>query len=224
MDYNIKITCKEHGVFEQNPRCHISGQNCRKCFEKSITLTTEEFITQCKEKHGDKYDYSLVNYKNNSTKVKIICSTHGVFEQKPGAHKKGVDCSECYKIRDRRRSKVAGKWLDTLSISDEYREFKLTTKTYDGYIADGFDVNTNTVFEFYGDIWHGNPYTLNPEDFNKINKNKFSYLYRRTIEREDVLLQNGYNVAYIWESDFKAGKPFTLRSSHNKLDQYKGIK
>ena len=45
------------------------------------TRTTEEFIKQAKQVHGDKYDYSLVEYKESKIKVKIICPTHNVFEQ-----------------------------------------------------------------------------------------------------------------------------------------------
>jgi len=58
-------------------------------------LTTEEFIKRAKEIHGDKYDYSLVDYKNSKTKVKIICPEHGVFEQNPNDHLNGSGCSEC---------------------------------------------------------------------------------------------------------------------------------
>lgn len=42
-------------------------------------LTTEEFIEKAKKVHGDKYDYSLVEYKDSRVKVKIICPKHGVF-------------------------------------------------------------------------------------------------------------------------------------------------
>ena len=44
-------------------------------------LTTEEFIKRAKEVHGDKYDYSLVDYKNMTTKIKIICPIHGIFRK-----------------------------------------------------------------------------------------------------------------------------------------------
>ena len=40
---------------------------------------TEQFIAEAKAIHGDKYDYSKVSYINNSTKVSIVCSTHGDF-------------------------------------------------------------------------------------------------------------------------------------------------
>ncbi len=49
-------------------------------------LTTEEFINKCMIIHDNKYDYSLVNYINNKTKVKIICKEHGIFEQKANNH------------------------------------------------------------------------------------------------------------------------------------------
>jgi len=58
-------------------------------------LTTEQFIEKAKAVHGDKYDYSLVDYKNAKTKVKIICSIHGVFEQIPYNHLQGKKCFEC---------------------------------------------------------------------------------------------------------------------------------
>jgi len=82
----IKIICPKHGVFEQSPANHIYlKQNCPSCSNK-LRLNTDSFINKAKEIHGNKYDYSLVNYKNNFTKVKIICPIHDMFEQKPFHH------------------------------------------------------------------------------------------------------------------------------------------
>ena len=36
--------------------------------------TKDDFISKAKEIHGDKYDYSKVVYKNNKTKVTILCN------------------------------------------------------------------------------------------------------------------------------------------------------
>lgn len=59
-------------------------------------LTTEEFITRAREVHGDRYDYSLVKYVNNSTSVKIICPEHGMFEQAPNNHTSmKTGCPQC---------------------------------------------------------------------------------------------------------------------------------
>ncbi len=58
-------------------------------------LTKEEFITRAKLIHNNKYNYSLVDYKNNYTKVFIICPTHGIFQQKPNGHLNGKGCLIC---------------------------------------------------------------------------------------------------------------------------------
>jgi len=61
-------------------------------------LTTEEAIKKCVEQHGNKYDYSKLNYVNANTKVKIICPVHGEFEQRPDAHWGGMNCPSCARV------------------------------------------------------------------------------------------------------------------------------
>lgn len=59
-------------------------------------FTNEEFIKKSKLVHGDRYDYSITNYINKRSKVKIICKEHGVFEQISYCHyyfKQG--CPKC---------------------------------------------------------------------------------------------------------------------------------
>ena len=58
--------------------------------------TTESFIVKAKLVHGDKYDYSKVNYINNSTKVAILCPIHGEFTQRPDDHTiRNAGCKQC---------------------------------------------------------------------------------------------------------------------------------
>lgn len=91
----ITINCRKHNNFKQYPNSHLSGHGCKKCFIESKYKTIEEFIKEAKEIHGDKYDYSLVNYKGNDTNVKIICKEHGVFEQIVNNHLNGANCPFC---------------------------------------------------------------------------------------------------------------------------------
>jgi len=95
----VKIICPIHGVFEQLSGNHLKGYGCLKCSNsligKSNTLNIKQFIEKAKAIHGDKYDYSLVEYKNARTKVKIICPIHGVFEQIPNDHLNGRGCKKC---------------------------------------------------------------------------------------------------------------------------------
>lgn len=91
----VKITCSTHGVFEQTPGNHINKKSgCPSCV-KLKKYTTQEFINKAKKIHEEKYDYSLVNYVNSRTKIKIICPKHGVFKQSPAIHLYGIGCLDC---------------------------------------------------------------------------------------------------------------------------------
>jgi len=91
----VKIICPIHGVFEQSPKCHyLSG--CKKCSNLNKS-NHKNFIKKSNKIHQNKYDYSLTNYVNQHTKVKIICPIHGVFEQIASNHtymKHG--CPKCH--------------------------------------------------------------------------------------------------------------------------------
>lgn len=95
----FKVKCKQHGIFEATLANHagVLKRGCPKCSLRACDYTRsskDEFIEKAKARHGDKFDYSLVDYKNVGTKVKIICPVHGVFEQIPSNHYK-YDCAEC---------------------------------------------------------------------------------------------------------------------------------
>lgn len=92
---HISIVCKKHGVFVQTPHSHLRGQNCPKCAAENKAHTTEWFIKQAKNIHGDRYDYSKVNYVTGRTKVEIICKKHGIFKQNPETHLSGSICPIC---------------------------------------------------------------------------------------------------------------------------------
>lgn len=83
----------------QSAHNHLNGSNCPKCAtissHKLFTLTTDQFIYKANLVHNNAYDYSLVNYINNYTKVKIICPKHGLFYQTPNNHLAGDGCPKC---------------------------------------------------------------------------------------------------------------------------------
>ena len=56
---------------------------------------TLKFITKAQAKHGDKYEYSEVNYIGAKDKIRILCKIHGVFEQTPTNHLSGYGCNLC---------------------------------------------------------------------------------------------------------------------------------
>lgn len=97
----LEITCKEHGPFIQIPSNHIgtNRSGCPICGNqrtgKKNSKNSEDFIRASKEIHGDIYDYSMVNYRDNRSPVTIICDKHGEFKQEPSTHLKGAGCPKC---------------------------------------------------------------------------------------------------------------------------------
>lgn len=90
----VIIICKEHGEFTQTPINYLRTNGCSKC-SGVYKSNTEEFIEKSIKIHGEKYDYSLVDYKGNKEKIIIICKYHGEFLQRPNNHLYGQGCSKC---------------------------------------------------------------------------------------------------------------------------------
>ena len=86
----VCIVCRKHGAFYQSPSTHLRGPGCPKCKSEKLSAmrksTKEEFIEKARKKHGDKFDYSHVNYTSSITPITIICPIHGVFKQRPDEH------------------------------------------------------------------------------------------------------------------------------------------
>lgn len=90
----VCIVCPKHGEFWQKPNDHLQGCGCSSCANNQAR-TTEQFIKESKQIHGNKYDYSKTEYINLHKAVKIVCPTHGVFTQEPTRHLNGCGCPKC---------------------------------------------------------------------------------------------------------------------------------
>ena len=117
-------------------------------------------------------------------------------------------CIGCPKCSNNGFSKPSILWLDFLSklyniyIQHAHNdgEYVITTTKYR---ADGYCKENNTIYEFHGDYWHGNPKKFNPDDINEITKKTFKELYDETLIRENKIKNFGYNLVVIWEYDWK---------------------
>ena len=210
----IIIICKKgHGEFKQCAGSHLKGgYGCSKCgkdkLAKLFSFTQEEFIEKAKKVHGDKYNYSKSDYKNNRTKVIIICKEHGEFKQTPLKHintKQGCKrcCNSCG------YSKAQIQWLNFLSVHKEIQHAETEGGEYSVpntlYSADGYETKTNTIFEYHGSYFHGDIRYHNPDDYNEFTKTKFGVLLKRTLKREIILRNLGYNYHCIWGADWSRG-------------------
>jgi len=199
--YKLIIFCKNHGEFKQSPISHLKGQGCPACkFEKLSNIyafTLKDVIDKCKLIHNNYYEYKIVKYKNTRDYLIIICPKHGEFKQSAIKHLNGQGCSKCsYNV-----SKIEQIWLNSLNIPENCRQkiIKINNKTFK---VDAYVPETNTIYEFYGDYWHGNPKKYSAEKINPHSKKTFGELYQETLEKESVLKKSGYNLITIWENDY----------------------
>ena len=190
----IVIICPEHGEFSMVPANHLRGQGCPKCanlvkgvYQKS---NTEDFIRKSKLVHGDKYDYSKVNYVNNRVKVTIICPEHGEFVQKPLDHLHGSGCPECGRKFGVAEKKVLNALKEkynnvTYQYAPQWLKNKTSPQTLDFYLPD-----YKIAIEYQGrQHFYSNKKFGGDEGFKKIvlrDKRKF-----------DKCIENGVKLFYI---------------------------
>jgi len=195
----ITIICPEHGPFLRTPASHLNGYGCPKEIVNSLMMI-EDFIERAGKIYNNFYIYTKFTYINARVKGIIICPKHGEFEQTPDGHLRGRCgcigcCSGCV-------SKNSQLWLDMLNIPMEHRERRIIISDEIWFRVDAYDQETNTVYEFWGDYWHGNPERFDKDDMNKRVGITYGELYNKTTEKERILKEAGYTVISIWEKDF----------------------
>ena len=184
----VCIICPIHGEFWITPNKHLIGRGCKYCSIKKQAdkrrLSIEEFIKRSKEVHGDKYDYSKVEYTNCDTLVSIICPIHGEFKQTPYTHINGCGCPAC---KQSHLEREVEQYLINHNIQFErQKKFDwLGRQTIDFYLLD-----YNTAIECQGEQhFKSVEYFGGQEGFNEriildINKN-------------NKLLENNVKILYI---------------------------
>lgn len=152
----VTIVCPIHGDFDQTPNSHIMGCGCPLCaVEANATSkrkTQESFIEESNKIHNNKYNYSLVEYKNNNTKVKIICNEHGVFEQAPKDHIRGVGCPICSHISSKPEQDIVSyikELCPSIELIQRYRPTWMNGKELDIYLPE-----YNLAIEYNGTSYH----------------------------------------------------------------------
>lgn len=162
--------------------------------------------------------HTSCSYFNGNVKVNVrclVCDTH--WTPKAQRVYRGLsNCPKCNRIN--RFSKSAINWLEDLSSkfelhiqhADNGGEHSILISNNRRVRVDGFCAALNICFEYYGDVYHGNPKRF-PSDAHchPFRRNKTAgELYSHTIQREQDLKRLGYTVISIWERDFKRSKDY----------------
>lgn len=193
------IICPCHGIFNQRASVHLNGFGCPKCSIDEKCMKLEEFIDRSNKIHNNKYNYSKLIYKNTYTNGIIICPDHGEFYQRPDVHLNGSGCPKCCNIY----SKKCEDWINSFNNLNIQKGVRMKISGSLGNLEfDGFDKSTNTIYEFYGDFWHGNPNTFDPDGINPCIKKTYGNLYENTMKRETMIKEAGFTLITIWERNW----------------------
>ncbi|WP_421324948.1 hypothetical protein [Aeromonas veronii] len=92
---HVTITCPEHGDFSIIPNSHLHGNGgCKACSGRP-DITNEQYIQRLKDKFGDDYDYSSVEYTGAFNEVSVICRQHGEFKKQAFRLPLSEGCPKC---------------------------------------------------------------------------------------------------------------------------------
>lgn len=184
-DGYLNITCKIHGDFKQTIDNHLKGKGCPKCNGKN--KTTNDIINDFINTHGDRYDYSKVNYNGIKSKVDIICPIHGEFKQSPEEHINGCGCPVCRESKGEREIRL---FLTNKNINfkpqykfDDCRH--ILPLPFDFYLPD-----YNTCVEYHGEQHYKPIKIFGGEEKLKITQ-------KRDKIKEDYCKKNGITLIVI---------------------------
>lgn len=187
----MRILCKKHSWFEQNPNQHYSGSGCNQCaveeVHKKQKLGFDEFKRRSIVTHGNRYQYKNENYIDIFTQIHIKCSKHGDFLQTPRDHYRGAGCPKCNSSRGENSIRLI---LEDLNIEfEEQKTFKeLIHKKK--LKCDFYLPSFNTVIEFNG-LQHYEPISI----FGGVEGLKATQ--KRDMIKYDYLISNGITLIII---------------------------
>lgn len=182
----VCIICPEHGEFWQIPTNHLKGCGCPKCsfikIAQKNTHNSEEFIKQSKKIHGNKYDYSNVEYIKAKVKVPIICPKHGEFWQTPDSHLRGNGCPKCKRSHLETNVSI---YLDNNNI--KYEEQKTFEWLYNkkNLFIDFFLPDYNIAIECQGEQ-HFKKYRWENNDNGLIKRQRNDEIKKMLCEKNNI--------------------------------------
>jgi len=204
----IIVICKLHGEFTITPNNHLRGKGCAGCGKEMNRISKiksfKEYYDDFIKLYNDKYDYSMVEWKGGTPRIIVICKKHGQFSVSPYLHRKGTECPKC----GNQHSPISITWLEYMKIkysididhAENIGEYFIPGSRYK---ADGYAKSINTIFEFHGDFWHGNPKIYEKTLLNPRLGVTYGELYENTLQKTEYIKKMGYNIIEIWESDWK---------------------
>jgi len=153
----------------------------------------EHLKSICQEKYGVDWYFSSNEFKNKLEKrcMELFGVTNPFFSP--------IVQANIARRNSKGKSKEETKWLDSMNIALEFRQYPIKSITGKNYVVDGFDPISNTVYEWNGSFWHGNPDYYLAETVHPVMKDTtFGELFEKTIKKQEDILNSGYNLIVEW--------------------------
>lgn len=214
----LKFQCADnkHPIWEATASSIIQGSGCPICGNQISKITHQHTHSQFLELlnlRNEEYPLKQVflskgqTYTTQKDKLEFYCNHNHTWNTIPGdiIHRK-IGCPFC--AASKTFSFMAIDWLSWIAESNQIdiihrgntdNEYIIPTTKYS---VDGYCKETNTVYEFHGNYWHGNPRLFDCMDTNERTNTTFGSLYDKTIARENHIKSLGYNIVTIWEDEY----------------------
>lgn len=216
----ILVTCHElnedgteHGDFYILANNHVNAshpQGCPICGRlkntKNRTYTYEKFEELANERHDHKYKY-LHDYVNTTTKVKIICPKHGVFEMTPANHLQGQGCPTCGLVFTNPEKEIIE--LIKSILGQETEVLIHSRQIINPFELDIFIPSINLAIEYNGLIWHSE---------------KFSEDYKiKHLRKLNICNEKGIRLIQIFEDEWIYKKEIVVSRIKSILGKYDNV-
>lgn len=202
----VEIVCPEHGSFFQTPHEHLESTGCPSC-SSVARVSRDEFIDRAKSIHGDKYDYTTIEFFGMGKKVDVKCLDHGLFRTLPKDHI--AKMAGCQKCASERTSSVEERhladWIE--SIGEEVD--RNNREVLGGFEIDIYLPDRKIGIEYNGAYWHHDERMAHP----------------RIHEKKAMRASNlGIRLITVWDFDWKQRQDMVKRHILHAIGRHDGTK
>ena len=198
-----EIICPEHGSFWQVPQDHITKHGCAACAGLK-PIAKSEFLQRATAAHGERYDYSQVDWSGQNQAVVIVCPVHGSFDQVPKSHMNGRGCRHCAReATSSKGERELADWLQGMGL----RVLRNERETLGGLEMDVYLPDQQLAIEYNGAYWHHDGRMKHPR------------LHEHKARRAQAL---GIRLMTVWDFDWQVRQDFMRRHILHAIGRNEG--
>jgi hypothetical protein len=203
----ICIICPEHGEFWQRPSDHLAGRGCPECAKKKMgpkKYDNNVYIEKCKIIHGNKYDYSKLEYKGSTQKVCVICPKHGKFWIEASHHLQGYGCPMCSKEKILEESRI--------NFIERSKKIHFNKYDYSKCVYNGWNKKVKIICPKHGEFKQLAGVHVSGGGCPKCNSSKLEEMVRKVLTENSIDFEEQYTSKIFGEKQNKLICDFYIKN------------